>query len=104
MPLITAQRASPCRRCSMPIVVGERIDFTRARGALHLACAEECDDPEDDIRIHYRLLLERGFDDPQAFQACAQDYRYVPTVRALLMISAYAKQRDDAFRARRRAG
>jgi hypothetical protein len=106
MPVITARRRGLCGRCKQGIVVGERIDFTRVHGALHLACSDG-DDPEEEIVGDYHQLCSHlggpGYDDREAFEACAAKYGYVPTVRALLVVSAFAKARDEAFQARKLA-
>lgn len=40
MPVIDARRESLCAACGQMILLGERIDYERARGARHLACTD----------------------------------------------------------------
>jgi len=104
MPIITAKRSSPCVTCSMRILVGERIHFTHSTGAQHITCVEEFgSDPEIDVRVAYETWRNTGhLDDQQAFDECVNEFGYVDTVRALYNVSAVAKQKEDAYRARRR--
>jgi hypothetical protein len=57
MPVITAKREGPCsgEGCPDRIQVGERIDFTHAQGARHLACVER-----PAIRVNlYRMTCDQ---------------------------------------------
>jgi hypothetical protein len=101
MPIITARREGKCKRCGHGIVVGERIDYTRSLGALHLACSEG-EDPEQDIISHYGYRTRPptaglGETDQQAFDKCVAEFGYVPTVRALYEHSSRAKQAQDGY-------
>lgn len=40
MPIMDAKRESPCAACGQMILLGERIEYVRARGARHLACTD----------------------------------------------------------------
>lgn len=103
MPVIVATRVSPCTVCRLTVMVGERIHFTRSTGAQHLACFDELDDPEEVIVVAYMThrMAPVSYDDQRAFDACVTEFGYVETVKALYGVSPLAKQKEDAYQARR---
>jgi len=40
LPVVVAQRSGPCAACGARIPKGERIEYTTAAGARHLACSD----------------------------------------------------------------
>jgi hypothetical protein len=52
MPTLEAKWESDCAACGMAILLGERIDYTTAKGARHLACI---DMPANVRRNLYRM-------------------------------------------------